>query len=122
METRSALEALGALAQPTRLAIFRHLVERGAGGACAGSLAEALGIAAATLSFHLKALSHAGLVGGAQEGRFVRYTANLDTVQALVGYLTENCCGGDPSKCAPLGVPVLRKTTQKPAQKPARTG
>lgn len=118
METPSALRALGALAQPTRLALFRHLVERGAEGACAGSLAESLGVAAATLSFHLKELSHAGLVGSAQEGRFVRYTANLDAVQALVGYLTENCCGGDPSKCMPLGVSAPHKT----ARKSARTG
>jgi ArsR family transcriptional regulator len=109
METRAALKALAALAQDTRLAIFRHLVELGPDGAVAGSIAESLDIPAATLSFHLKEMTHAELLESTQEGRFVRYTANLAVVQDLVGYLTENCCGGDVSKCAPVCAPSSAK-------------
>ena len=105
METKAALKALVALAQDTRLAIFRHLVERRPDGAVAGSIADELKIPAATLSFHLKEMTHAELLESSQEGRFVRYTASLAVVQDLVGYLTENCCGGDLSKCAPVCVP-----------------
>ena len=105
METKAALKALAALAQDTRLAIFRRLVELGPDGAVAGSIAEELKIPAATLSFHLKEMTHAELLASNQEGRFVRYTASLAVVQDLVGYLTENCCGGDLSKCAPVCTP-----------------
>ena len=117
METKSALKTLAALAQETRLAIFRHLVERGPQGAVAGSIAESLDIPAATLSFHLKEMTHADLLESNQEGRFVRYTASLLVVQDLVGYLTENCCGGDMSKCAPVYAPSPAKP--KPASKAA---
>ena len=105
METKDALKALAALAQDTRLAIFRLLVERGPEGAFAGSIAEALDIPAPTLSFHLKEMTHAELLESNQEGRFVRYTARLAVVQDVVGYLTENCCGGDVTKCAPVCAP-----------------
>ena len=110
METKTALKALAALAQDTRLAIFRLLVERGPEGAVAGSIAEALDIPAATLSFHLKEMTHADLLKSNQEGRFVRYTASLAVVQDLVDYLTENCCGGDVTKCAPVCTPSPAKT------------
>jgi ArsR family transcriptional regulator, arsenate/arsenite/antimonite-responsive transcriptional repressor len=106
METKAALKALTALANESRLAIFRHLVECGPEGAFAGSIAEKLCIPAPTLSFHLKEMSHAELLESAQESRYVRYTANLEVVQSLVVYLTDNCCGGDLSKCAPVCVPV----------------
>jgi len=106
METPTALRMLAALAQDTRLAIFRHLVERAPDGCHAGAIADHLGVPAATLSFHLKELSHAELIGGVQEGRFTRYRANLGAVQALVGYLTENCCAGNPSLCAPQRAPA----------------
>jgi ArsR family transcriptional regulator len=115
METKAALKALAALAQDTRLAIFRHLVEKGPDGAVAGSIAETLDIPAATLSFHLKEMAHAELLDSAQEGRFVRYRANLAVVQDLVGYLTENCCGGDVSKCAPVCAPAASKTAKPTA-------
>lgn len=105
METKIALKALAALAQDTRLAIFRHLVERGPEGVVAGAIAESLDIPAATLSFHLKEMTHADLLESNQEGRFVRYTARLTVVQDLVDYLTENCCGGDMTKCAPVRAP-----------------
>ena len=129
METKAALKALAALAQDTRLAIFRHLVERGLDGAVAGSIADELKIPAATLSFHLKEMTHAELLESSQEGRFVRYTASLAVVQDLVSYLTENCCGGDLSKCAPVFTPgpVKAKVSStapviaKPAPKARKT-
>jgi len=113
METKTALSALGALAQESRLRIFRYLVETGPEGAIVGKIAEALGFAPATLSFHLKELTHAGLLVAAQEGRFIRYAANFDTMNALVGYLTENCCGGNPEQCAPACAPKTNKSTRK---------
>lgn len=106
METRAALRTLAALSQDTRLAIFRYLVERAPQGAIVGEIADALSVAGATLSFHLKELTQAELLESTQQGRFVRYVANLQAVQALVGYLTENCCGGDASKCGPICVPA----------------
>jgi len=117
METKAALKALAALAQDTRLSIFRYLVERGPEGAFAGAIGEDLGIPAATMSFHLKEMTHAELLESAQEGRFVRYTANLTVVQDVVGYLTDNCCGGDPSKCAPIVTP---KAVKRAAKTPAK--
>ncbi len=104
METKAVLVALSALSQATRLAVFRYLVETGPEGAAAGSIGMALGLAPATLSFHLKELSHAGLVVSRQEGRYVWYSADFTTMNGLIGYLTENCCAGKPCPpaCAPL--------------------
>ena len=96
METKRAVKALGALAQASRLAIYRLLVSRGPQGMAAGSIGEQLDIPAATLSFHLKELDHAGLVTQRQDGRFVIYAANFDEMETLIGFLTENCCGGNP--------------------------
>ena len=103
METTAVLSALNGLAQDTRLAIFRLLVERGPEGLAAGDIAEALGLANATLSFHLKELAHAGLVSARQAGRFIYYTANFATMNGLIAYLTENCCRGASCDiaCAP---------------------
>lgn len=115
METKTALKALAALAHESRLAIFRRLVELGPQGAHAGAIGEALGLPGATLSFHLKELSHADLVDSQQEGRFVRYTANLATIQAIVGYLTETCCGGRPEMCAPAAVALPMPTVKRKA-------
>lgn len=92
MEKSKALAALGGLAQGSRLDIFRLLVERGPEGLPAGVIADRLEMANPTLSFHLKELSHAGLVNAQQAGRFIYYSANLATVNGLVDYLTENCC------------------------------
>ena len=100
MESSSAVNALSALAQESRLAVFRTLVQAGAGGVAAGDLAQRLEVPANTLSFHLKILSQAGLVQGRQDGRFVFYSANYEAMNRLVGFLTENCCGGLVS-CAP---------------------
>ena len=99
METKAAVDALAGLAQPSRLAIYRALVQAGPEGQAAGAIAAALGLPAATLSFHLAQLARAGLVHGRQDGRHVIYTADFQTMNGLVGYLTENCCGG--ADCAP---------------------
>ena len=90
---------MAALAQPTRLAIYRLLVARGPEGVAAGQVAEKLKVAPATLSFHFKALSHAGLIDSRQEGRFIYYAANFVVMNGMVAYLTENCCGGDAAVC-----------------------
>lgn len=97
----AAVTALAALAQASRLAVFRHLVELGPDGAHPGDIAAALAIPPNTLSFHLKTLSHAGLVDAEPSGRHIRYRANFARMQALVGFLTDNCCGGDAARCAP---------------------
>lgn len=96
METKQVLAALAALAQESRLAIFRLLIQAGPSGLAAGKVGEELGIASSALSFHLKELSHAGLVTARQEGRFVIYTAQFEAMSELVGFLTENCCAGVP--------------------------
>ncbi len=101
MKAVSAVEALAALAQESRLAVFRLLVQAGHGGLAAGALGEKLGIPPATLSFHLKTLAHAKLVKSRTEGRFVIYSANYPEMDKLVGYLTDNCCAGDAAQCAP---------------------
>ena len=97
---KQAIEALAALAQDTRLQIHRLLVEAGPEGVSAGRIGEALGLAPATLSFHLAQLARAGLAQGRQEGRFIIYSADFRRMNELVGYLTENCCGG--RACGPL--------------------
>jgi len=99
METKRAVESLSALAQDTRLAIFRLLVQAGAQGKAAGQIGDALELPPATLSFHLSGLTRAGLAQSRQEGRFVIYTADFERMNALVAFLTENCCGG--AACAP---------------------
>jgi ArsR family transcriptional regulator len=87
---------LAALAQESRLAIFRLLVKKGPEGLCVGDIGAALAMAPATLSFHLKELSNAGLVKARQQGRFYFYAPDFAAMDALLSYLTENCCGGQP--------------------------
>ena len=99
METTQAVQALGALAQETRLGIFRLLVQAGPDGMAAGQIGEKLDLPPATLSFHLAGLTRAGLAQSRQEGRFVIYSADFQAMIALVGFLSENCCGG--RDCAP---------------------
>ena len=94
MKTKQAIEALSGLAQESRLAAYRLLVQAGPKGLPAGSIGEKLGLAPATLSFHLAHLVRAGLVRSRQEGRFVIYSADYQSMDQLVGFLTENCCGG----------------------------
>lgn len=119
METHAALAALSALAQDTRLAVFRYLVEVGPDGVTVGRIGEALAVAPATLSFHLKELSHAGLVSSRQESRFIWYSANYDAMNGLIAYLTENCCQGQPEACgvdcAPNKKSIVAKRRKVPA-------
>lgn len=108
---KNAVPALAALAQASRLAVFRHLVALAPDGAYPTAIAEAMGIAPNTLSFHLKALANAALIDAEPAGRHIRYRANIDAMQSLVAFLTDTCCGGDPSRCAPDESPSsMRKT------------
>ena len=107
MEMTQAVDALSALAQETRLKAYRLLVEAGPEGLPAGRVGEALDLPPATLSFHLAHLTRAGLARSRQDGRFVIYSADFQNMNALVGYLTENCCGG--GACPPSSAPASRK-------------
>ena len=98
---RDAVTKLSALAQETRLSLFRLLVEAGPPGLPAGEIAERLAVAAPTLSFHLKELSHAELINATPRGRFVVYRADFDAMNALLGYLTEHCCEGGACEVGP---------------------
>lgn len=99
MDADKVIRALGALAQDHRLATFRLLVQAGNAGRAAGSLAEALGIPPSSMSFHLAQLTNAGLITQRRESRSIIYAADYAAMGALMGYLTENCCGG--ASCAP---------------------
>jgi len=109
METKSAINALSSLAQDSRLAIFRTLVQSGPEGCAAGKISESTGIPPSSLSFHLKELAHADMVTSRQEGRFIIYTANFGAMNDLIAFLTENCCGG--KSCLPLRTPARRKAS-----------
>lgn len=112
MEIKTVVTALAALAQDSRLAIFRALVQAGPAGLAAGKISELTHIPPSSLSFHLKELSHAGLAGSRQDGRFVIYTAQFDAMNELVVFLTENCCGGNP--CSPVCSPAC-STEKEPS-------
>ena len=119
MEAKTAVRALAALAQESRLAIFRLLVQAGPTGIAAGEIGAELRIAPATLSFHLRGLSHAGLARARQDGRFIYYSANFEDMAALVAYLTENCCQQDGTVCAPA--PRGKPACAKPRARGTRT-
>lgn len=99
METKEAVIALAALAQETRLSIFRLLVQVGPEGIPVGKIGDELKIAPATLSFHLKEIYHAGLISSRQKGRFIYYTVNFERMAGLMTFLTQNCCKGMPQEC-----------------------
>ncbi len=103
MENKEAIDALAALAQESRLAVFRLLVRFNPDGMTPGVIGEQLGMPAPTLSFHLKTLAQAGLVSTVQEGRFLRYRAEVPRVRELIDFLTEDCCAGNPEHCIPKG-------------------
>lgn len=111
METKHVVRALSALAQESRLAVFRLLVQAGPAGMAAGQIAERLGIAPSSLSFHMKELVHAELVTVLQQGRFMIYSANYPAMNAVLAFLTENCCGGIP--CTPVGARASKKLPEK---------
>lgn len=114
MEINDVVPALAALAQENRLQVFRLLVETGTEGVAAGQIAEQLGIPSPTLSFHLAQLRHAGLVVVRREGRSLIYAANYERMNALIGFLTENCCGMGTT--TPICVPQPAQTrTRKQA-------
>ena len=122
------VQALAALAQESRLALFRLLVQTGPSGLPAGEIGTELGIAPATLSFHLKELARASLITARQDGRYIYYAANFAQMAALLGFLTENCCARDGMSCAPSGCnpaaapkAVARSTTKSPKRKGVKT-
>jgi DNA-binding transcriptional ArsR family regulator len=105
MQAQAVIRALGALAQEHRLAAFRLLVQAGPAGLAAGAIAEAIGVPASSMSFHLAQLTNAGLVTQQRRSRSIIYAADFAAMNQLMGYLTENCCGGEPciadNSCAP---------------------
>jgi ArsR family transcriptional regulator, arsenate/arsenite/antimonite-responsive transcriptional repressor len=113
MQAEQVIKALAAIAQEHRLAAFRALVQAGANGLSAGSLAEKLGVPNSSLSFHLTQLTHAGLIQQKRRGRSLIYSADYAAMNALVGYLLENCCVGADStpdqNCAPSTILEERK-------------
>ena len=105
MKKSNVIAALGALAQETRLDIFRLLVQKGPAGSPAGEIGTRLGQPSPTLSFHLNQLRFAGLVSSRRESRSIIYSANFKAMSNLLAYLTENCCGGRPELCSPATLP-----------------
>lgn len=101
LDSKQAVMALAALAHDTRLAVFRLLVTAGRSGMSPGAIAEKLGLAAPTLSFHLKELAHAGLIEGKSQGRYIIYCASYGHMQTLMEFLMENCCAAEQFSCAP---------------------
>jgi len=99
METKAAADRLAALGNESRLAIFRRLVEAGPAGISAGPLGESLGMAAATASFHFSHLVRSGLIESRRQGRQIIYSANFEEMDALIAFLTHNCCQGE--SCLP---------------------
>ena len=122
METKDATLLLASLAQPTRLDVFRALVVAGSSGLAAGTLAEQLGVSAPVLSFHLKELRVNSLIDSEQQGRFVIYRARYDTMNALLAFMTENCCAGsksgqsddDAACCTPALASIVAKKGTSP--------
>jgi ArsR family transcriptional regulator len=99
MENNTATSIFESLSSGIRLDVYRLLVKTGPAGLVAGEIAAALGLPSTNLSFHLKAMTHAQLLGVTQEGRFQRYRANIMLMQDLITYLTEECCSGHPEQC-----------------------
>jgi ArsR family transcriptional regulator, arsenate/arsenite/antimonite-responsive transcriptional repressor len=122
METQQAVTALAALAQETRLSIFRLLVQAGPEGVPAGVIGETLEVPPATLSFHLKELSRSELVSSRQEGRFIYYSTDYERMAVLMTFLTENCCQGMPQECLSIMETALGGCcAPQPKRKPGRS-
>ena len=131
MESKAAVRALGALAQETRLAIYRMLVEHGPAGLAAGKIGDALKLAPATLSFHLRELSQAALVCARQQSRFIYYSADFAAMNGLLGYLADNCRRASdactpaddatcPSPCMPSELGHIAPSAPKPVVHPKK--
>lgn len=120
MEKKDVLAGLAALAQETRLDIFRLLVEAGPEGRSAGAIAEALAVAPATLSFHLSNLTHAGLIVQRRESRSLIYSADFDRMTGIVGFLSENCCGrsANAGACIPVCAPTPQTANTERSRAP----
>jgi ArsR family transcriptional regulator, arsenate/arsenite/antimonite-responsive transcriptional repressor len=114
MKSLEVVKALGALAQDSRLAVFRLLVKRGPDGFTPSVISEKLGIAGPTLSFHLKELQNAGLISARREGRCLFYSVRFDRMKGLIGFLTDECCSqadtAYDAECRPVAVPVKRRS------------
>jgi DNA-binding transcriptional ArsR family regulator len=115
MKSPDVVKALGALAQESRLAVFRLLVKRGPVGFSPGALAEKLGIPAPTLSFHLKELQNAGLVDMRRESRFLYYSARFDRMRELVGFMTDQCCSQADEECDADCKPIAAQSRRRSA-------
>jgi ArsR family transcriptional regulator, arsenate/arsenite/antimonite-responsive transcriptional repressor len=119
MEKMAALAALAALAQESRLDVYRLLVQAGTAGMPAGHIGEQLGLPSATLAFHLKELKNAGLVRFTRNGRSLIYAAEYPTMNALLFYLTENCCGRPTNQCLPICQPETDTPRMRPPTRSA---
>ncbi len=120
MDQKRAIAALGALAQETRLELFRLLVARGPEGLAAGVIAEKLGVMPSSLSFHLQQLVHAGLITQRRLSRQLIYSAEYGAMNELMAYLTENCCGRDAALCPPVCNPADTFAKGEDDEAPAR--
>lgn len=118
MEKATATSVFESLASGIRLDVYRLLVRKGMDGLVAGEIASALDIPPTNLSFHLKALTQARLVTVEQEGRFQRYRANMPLMLDLIGYLTAECCAGDPAQCADVAAVLSRVNCVAPSASP----
>jgi len=121
MKSSEVVKALSALAQESRLAVFRLLVEQGPDGLTPGAIAEKLDIPAPTLSFHLKELANAGLISPRQEGRFIVYTTEFVAMRELVEFLYHNCCGVGVEGCGPECIPAIKVKVANPKVKALRS-
>ncbi|WP_449427182.1 ArsR/SmtB family transcription factor [Rhodanobacter umsongensis] len=121
MQTKQALAILSALAQESRLAVYRLLIEHAPNGLAASVIAEKLGLANATLSFHLKELSHAGLVTSEPSGRFIYYAPVIEAMNDLIGYLTDHCCSQSDSSCEVAGGSCEPRTATTQSKRKVRT-
>lgn len=119
MNSNQAVQALGALAHDTRLALFRMLVERGPDGLSAGVIAERLGVPPSSLTFHVQHLRRAGLITHRRLSRQIIYAADFAGMNGLVGFLTENCCGRDAAGCAPVCRPETDAIPARPRNRSA---
>lgn len=116
MDERQALAAFGALSQETRLRILRMLVVAGPEGLAAGTVADKADVSASNVSFHLKELERAGLVGARRDSRSIIYSAEYDALSGLIRFLMEDCCSGHPEICSPLATALCCTPVKEAAQ------